>query len=94
MKIKKHSESVVQGLKSIAEKGNFAMPTLFSLDIQGHLVIEKFNKLLDYNAEIITLETAHKIVQIYGENLKIDSCSKDIICISGIINKLEIFEVK
>lgn len=94
MKIKKHSESMMQGLKSIAQKDNFVVSTFLSLDIEGNLTVEKFGKLLDYDSDEISLSAGRKTVYIHGENLIIRSCTKDVICISGNVFKLEIFEVK
>lgn len=81
-------------IDSIFGKENSAVPTFISLDLKNGVIIDKFQKLIDFTDKSINLVAYNRNVYIYGENLRITSYSKAMIYITGAVHKIEIFEVK
>ena len=88
------SENMNEEVKTVADKSYNANPTFISIDLKNGIIVDQFQKLIDFTDSRLNLIAAGKNVYIYGENLKITSYSKTVIYISGKINKIEIFEVK
>ncbi len=81
-------------VKSVTDRNFFANQTFISIDLKNGVIVDQFEKLIDFSDETFNLVAAGRNVYIYGENLKITSYSKTMIYVMGKINKIEIFEVK
>ena len=88
------NNDLISMVKTVADKSYNANPTFISIDLKNSIIVDQFQKLIDFTDSRLNLITAGKNVYIYGENFKITSYSKTVIYISGKINKIEIFEVK
>lgn len=93
LKINKEKDNILQGIKTIysSPTGNISQ-CIISIDIDGFVTLENFKKIKDYTESKIIIETAQKNVYIYGQNLKVNSCSKRTATASGKIQKIEIFD--
>lgn len=83
-----------QMVRSVTDKNYCANQTFISIDLKNGIIVDQFEKLIDFSAHCFNLTAAGRNVYIYGENLKITSYSKTMIYITGKISKVEIFEVK
>ena len=86
--------SLLQSIITTADKPSELMPTVLSLDTAGNIVVDGFTKFLDSDNSKISFETKGKYIAIYGTGLHVVSCRKSNIEISGMVNKIEMFEVK
>ena len=90
----KIKDAITDVFKTITSKEINTTNTFMIFDTEGNLIIEGNNSNINYAEESISLCADKKNIYIYGENLKILSCSKSGIHIAGRINRIELFEVK
>ena len=80
-------------VKSVVNKNFTANSTFISIDLKNGVIVDHFQKLIDFSDTGFNLLAAGRNIYIYGENLQITSYNKQMIYINGKINKIEIFEV-
>ena len=88
IKDKQPPRKAVKDIFSIAQQ--ISAPSV-SIDINGGICLENFEKLLNYTDNAISLVTKDKIVYIYGSNLTILNCNRYTASVRGNIDKIEIF---
>lgn len=93
MKIRKSGESLLQAMKSVADKDSGVLSTFIALDVAGNVMIESFSKLREYDDGKVSVSAGGKNVTVYGSRLKIISCTKQSIQLCGRVEKIEISEV-
>lgn len=94
MKIKKHTESVFDALKSVADRKGNILNTFISLDTAGNMIIDGAVGHINYSDMKISVDVSGKSIYIYGKGMKVLSCSGDGIFIAGQIEKIELYEVE
>ena len=87
------NNAFISMVKSVVNKNFTANSTFISLDLKNGVIIDSFQKLIDFSDTCFNLLAAGRKIYIYGENLRITSYNKEMIYINGKINKIEIFEV-
>ena len=88
VKNKQPASKAVKDIFSIAQQ--LSSPSV-SIDINGGICLENFEKLLNYTSDAISLMTKDKIVYIYGSELTILNCNRYTAFVKGNIDKIEIF---
>ncbi len=88
-KIKKFIRGV---LDAFINKGEIK-PSFITLNIDGDLIIDGFQKLNEYNEDKISVLARNNIVYIKGEDLSLINFNKLTIQIKGEILNIEIFKV-
>ena len=84
---------IMYAIKDMFSKNGGAKPTLLLLDINGTLAIESFAKMLNYNEKELSFISGKKQIYIYGDNLSVQSFTNENMTVTGIIEKIELFEV-
>ena len=94
MKIIKSKDNFIRALKSVTDREFNIVDTFITIDLDGNMIIEGTNSYINYSGEKISLNSQDKTIYIYGEKLKVLSCSKSGLHITGDIKRIELFEVK
>ena len=94
LKPEKTKQPITQLIKETFSVAEQVRPASISVDINGGIFLENFRKLLNYQKDIISIETDSKRVYIYGENLTMSDCNKYSATVFGDINKIEIFSIE
>ena len=92
--MKKINSEIVNAIKSMGNNGISAVSTFISIDCNNGMIIETFQKIIDYTSEKIVVMAGNKYIYVYGENITVKLFSKTEIQLEGKINKIEFFEVK
>ena len=92
--MKKGNSDIINAIKSMGDNGITAVSTFISIDCQNGMIIETFQKIIDYTREKIVIMASDKYIYVYGENITVKSFSKSEIQLNGDIQKIEFFEVK
>ena len=92
--MKKGNSDIINAIKSMGDNGITAVSTFISIDCQNGMIIETFQKIIDYTREKIVIIASDKCIYVYGENITVKSFSKSEIQLNGDIQKIEFFEVK
>lgn len=92
--MKKFNSEIIKAIKSMGNNGISAIPTFISIDSRNGMIIETFQKIIDYSREKIVVMASNKNICVYGENIIVKSFSKSEIQLEGKIQKIEFFEVK
>jgi len=88
--MKKSTEYLKGIIQGITDDGYHASDTLITIDLNGCIIIDRFEKIIDYNRQCIAVQAARKSVTVSGENLVITNCDKSIIRIKGKITGIEL----
>ena len=92
--MKKSNSEIINAIKSMGNNGVAAVSTFISIDCQNGMIIETFQKIIDYTREKIVVMASNKYIYVYGENITVKTFSKSEIQLEGKIQKIEFFEVK
>ncbi len=92
--MKKGNSDIINAIKSMGDNGITAVSTFISIDCQNGMIIETFQKIIDYTRQKIVIMASDKYIYVYGENITVKSFSKSEIQLNGKIQKIEFFEVK
>lgn len=88
--MKKSTEYLKDIIQGITDDGHRVSDTLITIDLNGCLIIDCFEKIIDYNQQCIAVQAARKYVTVSGEKLVITNCDKSIIRIKGNITRIEL----
>ena len=93
MKLKpsKDKTAMKDVFREMFSKRDTSSATSLTIDIDGGITLENFKKLIDYTSSKTIIETKHKLVYIYGNNLVITYCDKHYATACGDIERVEIF---
>lgn len=93
MKLKpcKEKKAVSAVLKDIYSVSQQVSPTSVTIDVDGCVTLENFKRLINYNKDMIAMETRDKTVYIYGEKLVVTACNRYSAVVRGCINSIELF---
>ena len=93
MKLKPEKEkiTIINVLQDIFSKRDTSSAASVTVDVDGGITMENFRKIIDYTNHKAVIETKHKTVYIYGEDIVITHCDKHFATAQGDIRKIEIF---
>lgn len=85
------SGNIVEKIKKARELSGQVIKTEISVDENGGIWVDSFNKILDYTKDKLVLETKNKTIYIYGDEITVISCDKHTASAQGKVKKIEIF---
>ncbi len=88
--MKKGTEYLKSIISGITDDNRSVSDTLITIDFGGCLIIDSFEKIIDYNRQCISVQAAGKGIEISGDNLVITGCDRNIIRIKGDISGLKL----
>ena len=88
--MKKKADYFKEMLEGITDVGFNLSDTMITIDFAGGVIIDRFERILDYNRQKITVSAFGKTIVLDGEDMVISGCDKSTINLKGKIHRIEL----